>query len=137
MLMKQWYRPNGGRIRIPFHLTSLLLILLCIFLVGCETTVTLPTTSTPSSQGGAACQQYCGQTQGVKIFVQPDAGEKVITDAIANAKRSIWVKVYLLTDRQVIDALNAAAKKGKEVRVMLEEHPFGGGGLTPRESSAL
>jgi phosphatidylserine/phosphatidylglycerophosphate/cardiolipin synthase-like enzyme len=37
------------------------------------------------------------------------------------------IEIYLLTDRRVIQALEAAAGRGLTVRVMLEPHPYGGG----------
>ncbi|HBE27451.1 MAG TPA: hypothetical protein DDW25_01035, partial [Ktedonobacter sp.] len=65
--------------------------------------------------------------QGVHVFVEPDAGEHPITDAISAAKKSVWIELYLLTDRNVIRALEEAPNRGVDVRVMLEPHPFGGG----------
>lgn len=65
--------------------------------------------------------------RGVRVYVEPDAGEAPITQAIAGATRSIWVEVYLLSDRTVIRALEDAAARGLDVRVLLELHPFGDG----------
>ncbi|WP_052890830.1 phospholipase D-like domain-containing protein [Thermogemmatispora carboxidivorans] len=65
--------------------------------------------------------------KGVQLFVEPQAGEQVILQAIAEAQRSLAVEIYLLTDRSVIQALEEAAKRGLTVRVMLEPHPYGGG----------
>ena len=65
--------------------------------------------------------------QGVRVFVEPDDGEQVITSAIRSAHKSIWLEIYILTDRNVIRALEEAANQGLDVRVMLEPHPFGGG----------
>jgi phosphatidylserine/phosphatidylglycerophosphate/cardiolipin synthase-like enzyme len=39
--------------------------------------------------------------------------------------------MYLLTERHVINALQEAAHRGIDVRVMLEEHPYGGGSISP------
>ncbi|GER85049.1 hypothetical protein KTAU_36850 [Thermogemmatispora aurantia] len=65
--------------------------------------------------------------KGVQIFVEPQAGEQVILQAISEAQRSLAVEIYLLTDRSVIQALERAARRGLTVRVMLEPHPYGGG----------
>jgi phosphatidylserine/phosphatidylglycerophosphate/cardiolipin synthase-like enzyme len=65
--------------------------------------------------------------QHVQVFVEPDAGDRVITNAIDNAKQSVWLEMYLLTDRSVIRALEEAAHRGLDVRVMLEAHPYGSG----------
>jgi phosphatidylserine/phosphatidylglycerophosphate/cardiolipin synthase-like enzyme len=66
-----------------------------------------------------------GQT--VNVFVEPAAGEQVILEAINNAQRSVWLEMYLLTDQNIIKALENAAGRGLDVRVMLEPHPVGGG----------
>ncbi len=76
------------------------------------------------------CQSNCSVgsgIQGVQVFVEPDDGEQVITNAIANAQNSIWLEIYILSDRNVIRALEEAANRGLDVRIMLEPHPFGGG----------
>ncbi|HXZ04344.1 MAG TPA: phospholipase D-like domain-containing protein [Ktedonobacteraceae bacterium] len=63
----------------------------------------------------------------MQVFVEPDDGEQVITNAIGNAQKSVWLEIYILSDRNVIRALEEAANRGLDVRVMLEPHPFGGG----------
>lgn len=63
----------------------------------------------------------------LQLFTEPAAGEQVILDAINNAQQSIWLETYLLTDTNVIQALENAAQRGLDVRVMLEPHPYGGG----------
>jgi len=73
-------------------------------------------------------------TQGVQIFVEPTAGESVITSAIDEAKQSIWLEIYLLTDTKVIRALEDAAHRGLDVRVMLEPHPYRVGTALPRRT---
>ncbi len=71
---------------------------------------------------GESCAPGPGVT-GVRLFVEPEAGAKPVTDAIAAAVHSVWVEVYLLTDARVIAALEDARHRGVDVRVMLEEHP--------------
>src|SRR5215831_5008249 len=97
---------------------------LCFALVSCSG-ISLPGFSnSPQCQGN--CEIGTG-VQGVQVFVEPDDGEQVITNAIANAQKSIWIEMYILSDRNVIRALEEAANRGLDVRVMLEPHPFGGG----------
>lgn len=62
-----------------------------------------------------------------KLFIEPDAGESVILDAINTAHRSIWLEMYLLTDTSILQALENAAHRKVDVRVMLEPTPYGGG----------
>lgn len=61
------------------------------------------------------------------LYVEPDDGHAPVIDEIDQAQRSIDLTIYLLTDAQVINALTRAEARGVEVRVILEEHPFGGG----------
>ena len=63
---------------------------------------------------------------GLQLFVEPAAGEQVILNAINNAQQSVWLETYLLTDTNIINALEKAAGR-IQVRVMLEPHPVGGG----------
>ncbi len=100
----------------------LIIATLSILLAGCS--INLPQSSNSSCQGN--CTTGSG-VQGVHVFVEPDAGEHPITDAINGAQKSVWLEMYILSDRNVIRALEEAANRGIDVRVMLEPHPFGGG----------
>ena len=100
----------------------LIIATLSILLAGCS--INLPQSSNSSCQGN--CTTGPG-VQGVHVFVEPDAGEHPITDAINGAQKSVWLEMYILSDRNVIRALEEAANRGIDVRVMLEPHPFGGG----------
>lgn len=70
-------------------------------------------------------------TGNLQLFVEPAAGEQVILDAINNAHQSVWLEMYLLTDKNIIQALEDAAGRHMDVRVMLEPNPFGGGSPQP------
>lgn len=61
----------------------------------------------------------------IELHVQPDDGPPALAGLIAAARRSIAVEVYLLTEREVIDALVAARASGRAVTVVLERRPFG------------
>lgn len=64
----------------------------------------------------------------IGVFVEPDDGRGPVLDELAAAKQTIDVMVYLLTDKQVVQALVDAEKRGIQVRVILEQHPYGGFG---------
>jgi cardiolipin synthase len=103
-----------------------MVIALCIMLAACTISITPGGANTNT----APCQGDCtigSGVQGVRVFVEPDDGEHVIIDAIRNAKKSIWLEIYILSDRNVTRTLEEAANNGIDVRVMLEPHPFGGG----------
>src|SRR5215467_9505033 len=99
-------------------------IALCFVLASCTGNIL------PGSNNSPQCQSNCvvgSGVQGVQVFVEPDDGEQVITNAIASAQKSIWLEIYILSDRNVIRVLEEAANRGLDVRVMLEPHSFGGG----------
>ena len=101
-----------------------LVVALCFVLASCTGNILPGISNTPQ------CQSNCGVgsgVQGVQVFIEPDDGEQVITNAIGSAQKSIWLEIYILSDRNVIRALEEAANRGLDVRVMLEQHPFGGG----------
>lgn len=62
----------------------------------------------------------------VGLFVQPEAGRAPILEEIDAARASITLEIYLLSDEEIIAALERAAARGVRVRVILEEQPFGG-----------
>ncbi len=81
-------------------------------------TATVGTTPTVTTTPGA---------QSLQVFVEPEAGETPILNGINNAQKSVWLEMYLMTDTNVIQALENDAKRGLDVRVMLDPAPYGGG----------
>ena len=82
-------------------------VAICFALASC--TVSLPF----SSSSATTCQSNCltgTGAQGVRVYVEPDDGEQVITGAIKSASKSVWLEMYILSDRNVIRALEEAAK---------------------------
>lgn len=73
----------------------------------------------------------------VGVFVEPEDGREPILAELAAAEQSIDLEVYLLSDDHIIDALINAANRGVRVRVLLEEHPFGGSGQNPETFDRL
>jgi cardiolipin synthase A/B len=59
------------------------------------------------------------------LVVLPDDGAGKVLDAIRNATTSVHLEMYMLTDRSAIDALVAAKKAGREVKVLVEKSPYG------------
>ncbi len=120
------------RIELPHKakFIAIIISLFCLFLTACDTGISIG----GSSIGGTTSSGPIGSgVQGVKVFVEPSAGDSGITSAITSAQKSVWVEIYLLSDRNIIRALEEAAHKGRDVRVMIEPHPFGGGG-SPRRT---
>lgn len=123
-------------------------MLVCLALAGCGagTSVSGVGSETGGVSGGAGTptsSALAGQTPtagasggavGVTIFVEPQAGEAPVLQAIRGAQSSVWVEVYLLTDRNVIYALEDAAQRGVDTRVLLELNPYGAGTTTPTQT---
>ncbi len=65
------------------------------------------------------------EAEKVRIHKMPDSTSKPIVDAINSASKTIDLEVYQLTEIGVTEALKAAAKRGVQVRVMLEPKPVG------------
>jgi phosphatidylserine/phosphatidylglycerophosphate/cardiolipin synthase-like enzyme len=122
-------RSSGGRFKWPW----LLVFLLCLGLLawGAYTGTGLDDEATPTPFPADAG----GGTIGV--FVEPDDGRSPILQELEAAERTITLQVYLLSDNEIIEALERAAARGVEVRVLLEEHPFGGSGLNPKAFERL
>ncbi len=91
-------------------------------------------TAAPRSTGPAPTTSMCTSAScaasRVQVFVEPEAGEAPILHAIEAASTSVWVEVYILSDRSVVRALEDAAGRRVDVRVLLEPHPFGEGDVT-------
>lgn len=63
----------------------------------------------------------------VQLSIEPDNGVQPLIRFIEACQRSLDVAMYLLSDRDVISALERSRQRGVLVRVMLEEHPYGNG----------
>src|SRR5579884_1989014 len=111
--------PQNKTLLVTLGSVLLTLVIFSSFLLHAS-----PTHAASQLTHGALAQNAGAQQ--IKVFVEPAAGEQPVLDAINNARTSIYVEMYLLTDTNVISALENAAKNGLDVRVMLEEHPFGG-----------
>lgn len=103
----------------------LTLLALCVLLTGCNLSLNFPSTS---SHAAELCQSNCtlgSGVHGVRVIVEPDAGPTPLVDAIRDAQRSVDVEMYLLSNHNIIRALEEDAQSGIAVRVMLEPHPYG------------
>ncbi len=97
-----------------------LLLLALLSLAGCRNGATPEAGALPVYHGS------------LELLAMPDAGSAPIMQAIDGARDSIRLKIYLITQNAVVEALAEAVKRGVDVRVIIEEEPFGGG-----ESNAL
>lgn len=106
------------RLKTPVDQAGCVALLLAVcLLAGCSQAAN----QTPGSEGVPA------GTGSVGLFVEPDDGVAPIVAFVRGAHQSLDVAMYLLSDREVISALEASRRQGVRVRVMLEEHPYGTG----------
>ena len=87
----------------------------------------------------AAAIQPAGvaSTPTVSVFVEPSAGDGPVLSMLKSARTSIRLEVYELTDSDILTALASAKRRGVSVRVLLEQHPFGGGTYAKRAYAEL
>ena len=136
--MSRIVRTSGARVYGRAVVWTLLAALL---VSGCASTSgQLSASSGPSGTAAPAPTGVCVvagcAASNVTVFVEPDAGVTPVLQAIRSASQSVWVEVYLMTDYDIIHALEDAAHRGVDVRVLLEMHPYGGGSVSAAQTQA-
>jgi cardiolipin synthase len=106
------------------------LVFLCLLLAACASTAQRAS-PTGAPCVGAGCAAGPG-VSGVHLFFEPEPKETPVLAAIRGATHSIWIEMYLLTNLDVIYALEDAAHRGVETRLLLEMNPYGGSDVRPR-----
>lgn len=121
-------RPAGRKpLRLGGLVVAALIVLVLFWRSDLLDQPTVAPTRPPASPGAGV----------IGVFVEPDDGRRPILDELTAARRSIDLEVYLLSDNDVIKSLIDADRRGVRVRVIMEEHPFGGPGNQPRVFSRL
>ncbi|HEU0169403.1 MAG TPA: phospholipase D-like domain-containing protein [Chloroflexota bacterium] len=93
-------------------------------LAGCAIPAATPLSARPPSTTSSA---QVTTNLDAAVFVEPDDGPEPLLNELNAARSSIDVEMYLLTDRDVLVALEDAERRGVKVRMLLEEHPYGEG----------
>lgn len=91
----------------------------------------------PRHQATEQAKVVQGAKTDVTLFEEPEDGREPILNAINEAQQSVHVVVYLLSDQEIISSLVAKKEEGLDVKVMLEEHPFGGGNVNTKSKQIL
>ncbi len=91
-------------------------------------TVTPGPRPAPTPRLALATEPAAAQPGVVGVFVEPDDGRAPILAELDAARRSIDLEIYLLSDEEILQALERAQARGVTVRVIMEEHTFGGAG---------
>jgi len=85
-----------SRFKATFNFLNYLVVAaVCFVAASCTGSILPGVTNTPQCQSNCAVGSG---VQGVQVFVEPDDGEQVITNAITSAQKSIWVEIYILSD---------------------------------------
>jgi cardiolipin synthase A/B len=119
----RWRRPAGWAVAALL----LALALFAILGIGDWFRISEQTPAPPEAAG----DQERVPAAATGVFVEPGDGRSPILDEIAAARESIALEVYIVTDEPILQALEAADRRGVDVRVILEEHPYGGDGRQP------
>ncbi len=82
-------------------------------------------------------QNVLGTRTNLSLIQEPQDGRAPLVDLIKSANKSIYVEMYLLSDKQTIQALASEKEEGVDVRVMLEEQPYGAGTINQKSKSIL
>ncbi|MGN6033290.1 MAG: phospholipase D-like domain-containing protein [Thermomicrobiales bacterium] len=106
-----------------FRLASALLVALLV-LTACSPPWRSQSASVDPSSCLAGLSHPDFSSEGV--FVEPTDGTAPIVDELDHADCAIDVGIYLLTNDDVIAALERAAARGVRVRVIVEQYPYGG-----------
>jgi cardiolipin synthase A/B len=117
---QDWY-PLAAMRDCVKALVSCVLLLPAIAACGSHNTaLTLPTHERFDSALGTG-------TTASQVLIEPRDGYRPLVRMINKAQTTIFVEVYILTDKRIVHALQRAEAEGVSVYVMLEPQPFGMG----------
>ncbi len=108
-------RRNG---RSPVRQGAQLITVALVIAIACS----LPKGPSPARAQIAGSVVTTGQ---YTLFTQPGAHLSPVLHLIRSARSSIRLEVYLLTSSSIIQELQRAHARGVDVRVLLEERPYG------------
>ena len=84
------------------------------------------------TQNGALGAMSLRSSSGLSLFIEPDDGVQPVIDAISGAQQSVKMEMYLLSDADVMNALEQDAQRGVDVQVILDQKPYGGASMQRR-----
>jgi cardiolipin synthase A/B len=100
--------------------------------------VVQPTSTRPGESPRPTLPPVDPSQEGVTgLFVEPDDGREPILAELEAAHESVTLQIYLLSDPEIIEALKDTDARGVDVRILLEENPFGGAGGQPETFQEL
>ncbi|HEY2238424.1 MAG TPA: phospholipase D-like domain-containing protein, partial [Streptosporangiaceae bacterium] len=99
------------------------LVTATLALAGCkiETTGSTIDSGTSAASGSGSASVPSGPSQAGSLIIEPNAGFSAVYRLIGQARHSINMTMYELSDHTAEDDLGAAAKRGVDVRVILDD----------------
>ena len=79
------------------------------------------------------CARESNADSGAKFSVSPDSGAALLLPLLEGAKKSIYLNVYILTNKEVVQKLINKAAQGVSVTVLLEGDPVPNFSASSRE----
>ena len=89
------------------------------------------------SHFSAPSPHVLGAASELTLFEEPQDGRAFLLSALDSATAEIDVEVYLLSDADIVSHLLDACGRGVIVKVLLEQHPFGGGNINQKTYVSL
>lgn len=124
-----WRRHQNEAMRSSRIASVLVGVGLVAALSGCGTINSSASITSPSATTGApATSSASAATSSYTLIREPEDGYQPIYDFISSAKTTLDMTMYALVDPKANAALIAVAKRGVEVRVLLDADPADGGG---------
>ena len=122
---------HRGR-RRGLALAGLLLFVLVFYLVASRLGTKPPTPDAAQTLAatGIAPDTVPVVHSPVEVVIQPEAGSARLVQVIDGAEKGLRMKVYLVTEDNVVDALKRAAQRG--VELVSEHQPRFGGFFLPQ-----
>lgn len=113
------------RNRIGIGILVLVLVVAIIGVLAARASLSIPP---PSAQvpGADELWQRAQSCTCLTLYTHPETGAPIVLKAIESARKSIRLKMYLFTRDDVRDALINAARRGVDVRVLMELNIAGG-----------
>jgi cardiolipin synthase A/B len=123
--------PNRKDSRRRWHRWWIALLAVVLVVAGAGLWSRQSATAPPPAATSVADVPQPGETPAIPVtgvFIEPGDGRAPLLDEIQAAQQSIDLEVYIISDEVILQSLEEAQRRGVRVRVILEEHPFGGGG---------
>lgn len=81
--------------------------------------------------------EVTGSSSNLELFIEPQSSRSPLLDRINSSRQEILLEVYLLSDKEIVSALKEAQSRGVTTKILLEQHPFGGGNLNQNSFADL